>query len=129
MTDFEQKKIFSANITSLLNERRLSQREVAHSIGVSAQTFNTWCRGVAIPRMDKIQKLADYFHIDKSSLIDPPDTSNSPLHHLTASERSLIDHFRQLNDEGQEMAIEHVAYLVSTGRYIKTDQPKLVEEA
>lgn len=129
MTEFEQKKIFSNNLSSLLEDRQLTQREVADSIGVSAQTFNTWCRGVAIPRMDKIQKLADYFCVEKSTLIDPPDLSDSSVFRLTASEISLLSSFRQLNEEGQEMAIEHVSYLVSTGRYKKNNQHELVEKA
>ena len=47
-----------------------TQKEVADAISVSPQTFNTWCQGIALPRMGKVQKLADYFHIEKSDLID-----------------------------------------------------------
>ena len=65
-----QKQIFMENLIRLLDERNLSQAEVASAIGVSPQTFNTWCRGIALPRMGKIQKLADYFDVDKSFLID-----------------------------------------------------------
>lgn len=71
MTDDEQKKVFANNLKDLLSERNLTQKEVAKAIGVSPQTFNTWIRGVALPRMGKIQKLADYFHVEKSKLIDP----------------------------------------------------------
>lgn len=129
MTDFEQKKIFSSNLSKLLENRRLTQREVADSIGVSAQTFNTWCRGIAIPRMDKIQRLADYFHVEKSALIDPPDLSASHADILTASEQALLSDFRLLNEEGQEMALEHVSFLASRSRYKKRDKSKLVDEA
>lgn len=70
MTDSEQKKIFAKNLTSLLSSRNKTQKEVADAIGVSPQTFNTWCQGIALPRMGKVQKLADYFSISKSDLID-----------------------------------------------------------
>ena len=70
MTDKEQKRIVADNINNLLNERQLSQKEVADALGVSAQTFNTWCKGIAIPRMGKIQALADYFCVPKSQIID-----------------------------------------------------------
>lgn len=70
MTDFEQKKIFSKNLNHLLDENQKTQKEVASAIGVSPQTFNTWCQGIALPRMGKVQLLADYFHVEKSDLID-----------------------------------------------------------
>ena len=75
-----QKQIFMDNLTSLLEERNLSQAEVALAIGVSPQTFNTWCRGIALPRMGKIQKLADYFSVDKSYLIDKHQDQTSGQH-------------------------------------------------
>lgn len=70
MTDFEQKKIFSKNLNHLLDKNQKTQKEVASAIGVSPQTFNTWCQGIALPRMGKVQLLADYFHVEKSDLID-----------------------------------------------------------
>ena len=70
MSDELQKKIFSENLNRLLQDREKSQSEVAKEIDVSPQTFNTWTQGIAIPRMGKIQRLADYFHVEKSALLD-----------------------------------------------------------
>ena len=70
MTDQERKQAFSRNLLNILGIREKSQVEVAKAIGVSQQTFNTWCRGVALPRMGKIQLLADYFNINMSELIE-----------------------------------------------------------
>lgn len=94
MTDAEQKKIFAKNLLSLLEKHGKSQREVAESISVSPQTFNTWCQGIALPRMGKIQKLADYFGIDKTALID--DNSDA---------QSSDDHY-YINDETRQIAQE-----------------------
>lgn len=65
-----QKEIFSRNLNRYVSESGKTQTEIAKSIGVSQQTFNTWMQGIAIPRMGKIQALADYFHIMKSDLVD-----------------------------------------------------------
>lgn len=70
MTDIEQKRIFSKNLNNYLSIRNKTQKEVADSIHVSPQTFNTWCQGIALPRMGKVQLLADYFGIEKSDLIE-----------------------------------------------------------
>lgn len=76
MTDNEQRKIFAQNLNKYLQLNGKSQKEVADAIGVLTSTFNTWCQGIALPRMGKIQKLADYFRIDKSDLIDSKTFSN-----------------------------------------------------
>lgn len=70
MTEIEQKKIFSKNLNRYIAASNKTQKEIADSIGVSPQTFNTWCQGIALPRMGKVQALADYFSISKTDLID-----------------------------------------------------------
>lgn len=66
----DQREIFAENLTRLVNGSKLPQSEIAKRINVSPQTFNTWIQGKAIPRMGKIQLLADYFKIEKSNLIE-----------------------------------------------------------
>ena len=70
MSGEEQRRIFSKNLNRLLTIKDKTQKEAADAIGVSPQTFNTWCQGIALPRMDKIQLLATYFHVAKTELLD-----------------------------------------------------------
>ncbi len=77
MNDMEQKQIFAKNLNRYLSLSNKSQKEVADAINVSPQTFNTWCQAIALPRMGKVQRLANYFNISKSDLID--DKSNEPF--------------------------------------------------
>ena len=70
MVKDKQKAIFSENLNSYIAKSEKTQLEIAKSIGVSPQTFNTWCKGIAIPRMGKVQALADYCNINKSDLIE-----------------------------------------------------------
>lgn len=70
MSEDKQKAIFSKNFNSYVTKSGKNQSEIAKNIRVSPQTFNTWCKGIAIPRMGKVQTLADYFHINKSDLIE-----------------------------------------------------------
>lgn len=66
----EQKKIFARNLNFFINESGKQQKEVAKDLGYSPTTFNTWCMGKIIPGMGKVQKIADYFNIGKSDLLD-----------------------------------------------------------
>ncbi|MDR2889236.1 MAG: helix-turn-helix domain-containing protein [Lachnospiraceae bacterium] len=70
MSDDEQKRIFAKNLNRYISSSGKTQKEIADRLDVSPQTFNTWCQGIALPRMGKVQALADYFGILKSDLID-----------------------------------------------------------
>lgn len=106
MNDTEQKKIFAQNLKRLLNERNLNQNEVAKTIGVSPQTFNTWCQEIALPRMGKIEKLSNYFGIKKSALIEPLTTPKTIDDlNLTGIERIAASH---KDDEFTEEDLEDI---------------------
>lgn len=122
MTDIEQKQIFSKNLNRYLAISNKTQKEVADSIHVSPQTFNTWCQGIALPRMGKVQLLADYFGIEKSDLIDNkpfPEEIFSPesaiLHaHMTEDKQftELYKIWAQLNDIGKLKLMDNASDLV-----------------
>lgn len=75
MTSDEQKKVFANNLTNLLNINGKSQKEVADYLGIGLSTFNSWCTATKLPRMDKVQILADYFKVGKSALLDKKSDS------------------------------------------------------
>lgn len=70
MSDEAQKRIFSRNLRRLLEESGKTQKELAEAIGESQQVVNTWAIGRSIPRMGRVQKLADFFGVEKSVLVD-----------------------------------------------------------
>lgn len=70
MTDSEQKRIFSKNLRYYIDYNGKQQKEVAEDLGVNPSTLNMWCKGNSIPGMGKIQRIADYFGIGKSDLVD-----------------------------------------------------------
>lgn len=116
MTDKERKEIFSKNLLRVLNEHDKNQVDVAKAIGVSQQTFNTWCRGVALPRMGKIQLLADYFRIDMSELISDKTTAASMVN-IDTKKEELMRIYDLLNDEGRDRLMELARYYSSRNEY------------
>lgn len=70
MTDDEQKFMFAKNLNRYMDLNQKQQIEVAKDLGINATTLNMWCKGNSMPNVGKIQKLADYFHIGKSDLLD-----------------------------------------------------------
>ena len=66
----DNKNIFASNLRRYMEARGKSRKEVSEAIGVSYFTFSDWVNGKKYPRMDKIERLADYFGILKSDLIE-----------------------------------------------------------
>lgn len=108
MNDFDQKKIFAKNLNRYLSINNKTQKEVADAINVSPQTFNTWCQGIALPRMGKVQRLADYFSINKSDLIDEKSDLNeiySPdfFVSLSSIEKQILIEYRNSDTYTQDL--------------------------
>lgn len=103
----KQKHIFATNLKTLLAEHNLSQVDVATAIGTSPQTFNTWTQEIALPRMVKIQALADYFSVKKSYFLEDHSTTNTDdrksAFSVTEIERIMLTKYRSLDDYGVEM--------------------------
>lgn len=64
------KETFAKNLKYYMEKTGKTQKELAIVAGVSEPTFSYWINAVKYPRIDKIQKLADYFGILKSDLIE-----------------------------------------------------------
>lgn len=47
-----------------------SRSDICKDLGFAYTTFTSWETGVNYPRIDKIEMMADYFHIEKSDLIE-----------------------------------------------------------
>jgi transcriptional regulator with XRE-family HTH domain len=69
-------QVFAENLKNYLAERKLTQKEVATEINVSTGVFCDWVNARAYPRMDKLQKLADYFGVEKSDLVEKHSLDN-----------------------------------------------------
>ena len=57
-------------IKALREQHDMTQSELADICGVSDKAISTWENGRNIPRMGAIQKMADYFGISKSAIIE-----------------------------------------------------------
>ncbi len=70
MSDDLYKAIFSKKLKYYMKLNNKTQADLINDLGVSSSTISNWCTGLKLPRMGKIQMLADYFHINKSDLIE-----------------------------------------------------------
>ena len=113
MSNIGNKEIFAKNLIYYLSLCGKEQKEVAKVIGVPKSTFNEWAKGKRYPRIDKIEMLANYFGIKKSDLIE--DKKRTPEEQgLSEGEKLLLDLFRQIPEDQQQMVLGMIRGAVNT---------------
>lgn len=79
-----------------MNKYNKKQSDLINDLGLSSSTISNWCTGEKLPRMDKVQILADYFHINKSDLIEEKEQQDDTP--------KIMQFYNKLNDLGKKEA-------------------------
>lgn len=103
MTNYN-KKIFANNLLFYLDQNEMKQNDLCSLLGVTKATISSWCNGNKMPRMDKIEKLAQIFNIQKSDLIEEKKSINKKL--TPQQEKELIDLFVAAPPSLQTVALD-----------------------
>ena len=98
-------EIFSRNLKRYVALSGAKQKDVAAVIGVSTGTFTDWVKGRAYPRMDKLQRLADYFGIKKSDLVEDKNVTSETI---SDAEQQILDLFHRVPKEKREFVLSMI---------------------
>lgn len=85
-------------------QKKMSQKYVAVSVGVSAPMVSQWESGIKQPSKENIVKLANLFGVSTDFLLDHAVETDEA--HFSSDERQLIFIYRQLNQDGKDLLIE-----------------------
>lgn len=134
MSSEESKKIIAKNIKYYLNKNNVSQTDICKTLGFGMSTFSDWVHARTYPRIDKIELLADYFKVKKTSLIEDlkkgddtmPPTKDMTM--LKVNSKALLLAMANKEYEPKELAKNagvspNVVYVARRGCYVK---PKYV---
>lgn len=67
------------NIKALRTQHGMTQLELGRIAGVSDKAVSSWESGLSIPRMGAIEKIASYFHVPKSIIIDGTNSADTTI--------------------------------------------------
>lgn len=77
LEDEEQRRIFSDNLQKYVNRSGKTQKDIAIDLDVNPPTFSMWIKGKSMPSVSVIRRIADYFGIGITDLVDDKKESNS----------------------------------------------------
>lgn len=89
MPESEINRIIAKNINRFLNARNKTQVDLAEYMGVSQATVSNWCKGIKTPRMDKIDKICEFFNCKRSDLMEEKDLSDEQSYYLNEDARDM----------------------------------------
>lgn len=101
MSDLGNKEVFSRNLQELMNNRGVSAKQICEDLGFTPSAFSLWKNGTYYPRIDKIEMLANYFHVKKSDLIESKSDVMSP------NQLELIELYGQMDETARERVLAY----------------------
>lgn len=95
------KMVMANNIKKYMHKTGKTQKELCTTLGFKESTFSDWVKGKKYPRIDKIERMANFFGISKADLVEE---GISQVHSilLSAKEEEIIKDYRQLKDDDRE---------------------------
>lgn len=110
----DHKNVFAFNLNRQMELHGKSRREVCQALGFNYYTFTDWVKGKKMPRMDKVELLANYFGILKSDLIE--EKGEKPITKdddgLSKSQLELMQFARGLSPYEAEQVLQTMKLLV-----------------
>lgn len=99
MKDLGNKPVMAANIKRYMREKGINSKELSRALDVPYTTVLSWVKAEYYPRIDKIEKMSEYFGCLKSDLIED---KNKPAaqedDELSKTKRELLDLVSGLSD-------------------------------
>lgn len=93
MSNIGNKQTMAKNLNYYIEAKGLEKTQMAQELGFKRSSFYNWCNGTVYPRIDKIEKIADYLGVDKMDLINEHDEFHveaRKINELSQLKRMLI---------------------------------------
>lgn len=117
MSEEDYRKIFVKKLNYYMDLNNKNQMDLMKDLGLSSSTVSNWCTGLKLPRMGKIQMLADYFGINKSDLIEEKEAVSEETYYLNEEARELAEfmfknpEYKVLFDASRKVKKEDIAFV------------------
>ena len=77
MSEEKIREIFAKNLNRYLEANGKQPADIVRDLGVPFSTVSNWINGLKLPRMGKVEMLANYFGIEKSDLLEEKRNESS----------------------------------------------------
>lgn len=124
--DDKYKKKFSENLIFFMNLRGKTQTDIITDLGINKSVISSWCNGTRLPRMNKLELIANYLDVPFWRLIEDKSKQN------TTDENQLFSILSKkiscLNELGQKKVLDTVNDLLQINKYVQKNESEQAPE-
>lgn len=109
----ENKEIMARNIKYYMNKNAVNAAELCKTLGIKQNTFSDWVNAKNYPRIDKIEKMASYFGVNKAFLVE----DMTEIDYFSEREKAMIHLYRKSDKDTQKMVDRLLEYVKNVDDY------------
>lgn len=116
MSEENIRKVFSKNLKRYLEINEKTPADIVRDLKIPFSTVSNWTNGTKMPRMGKVELLAQYFGIEKSDLLEEKTEEQEPYYD-DAEARELAQFLykspehRVLFDAARKVKLEDISFV------------------
>lgn len=96
MSDISFRKAFPEKLKYYMHTCKKTRVDLARDLGLKYTTVCGWVNGKVVPRMDKVELLANYFQCEKSELLEfKEQTTEDKLSEARMELNALLSEFSE----------------------------------
>lgn len=112
----DAREVFANNLQYYLNRENKSQTDLAEHMQVSSSTVSDWVNGNKYPRVDKMQKIADFLNVLMSNLTSPRGEAEDDI--------GFDDFTYAMANESKDLPEDKKQQLLDMARFLKSELDK-----
>lgn len=107
------KETMAKNIRRYLDKRGKSMRDLSEAIGVPYNTVNDWCNMQSYPRIDRIERMSEFFGCTKADLVEEESTLRAEVLEKAFGDRPEMRDLFEAADKATPEDIERVIKILN----------------
>lgn len=117
MTEKDLNMLIAKRIQHYMEAKNKTQADLAEFMGVSQATVSNWCNGVKMPRMDKIDRICEFFGVSRNDLMGEK-TEETPGYYLDQEAAEIAQEvydrpeLKMLFDASRKVSAEDLRFVV-----------------
>ena len=113
----DNKEVMAKNIRHFMAREHLNSTDMCRIFGFKQATFSDWINAKAYPRIDKIERMANYFGISKALLVEDWQADMENSVDYAYGENILIETYRGMKEKQRERLLAIVKSLKESGAF------------
>lgn len=102
------KEIMAKNIKRLMEERGIDRNQICSDLHIKYTTFTDWVNANTYPRIDKIELMANYFHVTKADLVEEYNPAEKNIVDITDPDLAIIQRERNKMSDKQKTKLMNI---------------------